>query len=568
MKISTFLAPTLRETPVEAEAKSHQLMLRAGYIRKLAAGIYTFLPLGLKVLENIKTIVREEMDNIGCQEMIMSAVLPAEPWQETGRWDVYGGEMFRLKDRKGRDFCLGPTHEEIVTLHVRDEVNSYKQLPMMLYQIQTKYRDEMRPRFGVIRSREFLMKDMYSFDRNNETMEESYKKAYGAYCRIFERCEVSYIPVEADTGAIGGSSSHEFVVQADLGECRYTHCKSCGYAANLEVARAGKRNNLPKDEEAELKLVDTPNAKTIEEVATFLNTTPSKCIKSMVYKADDRLVMVCVRGDDEICETKLGKAIGSKNVELASQEDTEKITKTVVGFAGPVGFDSTVIMDLELENSKGMVCGGLAKDKHYVGVSHGRDWKHSAFADIREVVHGDVCPKCGKEMYVATGLEVGHCFNLGTKYSKSMNATFLDENGKEQHFIMGCYGLGISRAIAAVIEQHSDEDGISWPITIAPYKAIVVPINLKDEEVVKAADEIYEGLKKEKILTLIDDRDVQAGVKFKDADLMGFPIRITVGKKVKEGQVEVRVRKTKEVTTVAISDAVKFAADYIRSNIK
>ncbi len=559
MKISTLFAPTLREVPSEAEAKSHQLMLRAGYIRRLAAGVYTLLPLGQRVLEKIKNIVREEMDAIGCQEMLMPAILPAEPWQETGRWEIYGNEMFRLKDRKGRDFCLGPTHEEIVTLHVRDEVKSYRQLPLLLYQIQTKYRDEIRPRFGVIRAREFLMKDMYSFDTGIETFEKSYKKAFGAYCRILDRCSVTYVPVEADTGAIGGTSSHEFVVQTEQGECKYAHCSACGYAANVEVAKASKRSDVPQDAgDAVLKLVDTPNAKTIEDVAVFLGKQPVKLIKSMVYKADDRFVMVCVRGDDEISETKLKKTIGAKNLELASQDDTEKVTKTVVGFAGPVGFDGTVVSDLELIGSKDMVCGGLSKDKHYVGVSYSRDWKEKAFADIREVKDKDPCPHCGKEMKVATGLEVGHTFNLGTKYSAKMNATFLDEEGKEKPFIMGCYGLGVSRCMAAVVEQNNDDDGIIWPPAIAPYLATVVPVNVKDEQVRGVANDIYEALQKEKVEALIDDRDLQAGVKFKDSDLYGFPFRVTVGKKIKEGLVEVRNRRTKETLTMSPDEAIAF----------
>lgn len=566
MKLSTYMAPTLREVPSEAEARSHQLMLRAGYIRKLAAGVYTLLPLGKRVLKKISAIVREEMDNIGCQEMLMPAILPAELWQETGRWDLYGGEMFRLKDRKGRDFCLGPTHEEIVTNHVRDEVKSYRQLPMMLYQIQTKYRDEIRPRFGVIRSREFLMKDMYSFDSTVENFEISYKKAFNAYCKILERCGVTYVPVEADTGAIGGSSSHEFVVQADNGECKYTLCPACGYAANVEAARAGRRKDLPQESDEEMKLIDTPNAKTIEEVAKFLGKEPSRLVKSMIYKADDRFVMVCVRGDDEICEPKLKKAIGAKDVELASQEETERITGTIVGFAGPVGFKGTIVADLELLDSKGTVCGGLSKDKHYVGVSHGRDWKHMAYADIRETKDGDPCPKCGITMRISTGLEVGHTFNLGTKYSKAMNANFLDEDGTLKPFIMGCYGMGISRMVASIIEQHNDEDGIIWPVSVAPFHVALVPVNVKDEQVMAIADKLYDELKKEGVQVIMDDRDAQAGVKFKDADLMGFPLRITIGKKAKDGIVEIRDRRTRQSIDKPAQEVVVYVKEFLRDN--
>lgn len=385
MRRSKLFAPTLREIPVEAEAPSHQLMLRAGFIRKLAAGVYTMLPLGKRVLEKVTKIVRDEMDDIGCQEMLMPAILPAEPWQETGRWDLYGGEMFRLHDRKGRDFCLGPTHEEIVTLHTRSEVNSYRQLPLMLYQIQTKYRDERRPRFGVIRAREFLMKDMYSFDVDEEAHLKSYKIAFDSYSRIFTLCGVTFVPVEADTGAIGGSSSHEFVVQAEQGECRYAHCPKCGYAANIEIAKAAKRTDIEPETDSEKKLVDTPNAKTIEEVAKFLGIQPKKLIKAIIYKADDKFVMACVRGDDEISETKLQKVLGATVLEMASTEDTEVITVAPIGFAGPVGFDGFIVADNELMESRDMACGGLENDKHFVGVSHGRDWNQKVYADIREV---------------------------------------------------------------------------------------------------------------------------------------------------------------------------------------
>ncbi|NTU60830.1 MAG: proline--tRNA ligase [Caldiserica bacterium] len=567
MRISKYLAPTLREDPVEAEAPSHKLMLRAGYIRKLAAGMYTMLPLGFRVQEKIKNIVREEMNRIGCQEVIFPVILPAEIWMESGRWFQYGDEMFRLKDRKGRDFCLGPTHEEIVTYHVKNEVKSYRQLPMMIYQIQLKYRDETRPRYGVIRSREFLMKDMYSFDKDDEGLNSSYKLAFGAYCKILERLSVDYVPVEADTGLIGGSSSHEFVVDAENGECKYAKCPACNYAANVEVAKAGKRD-LQVGNDSEMKLVDTPSQKTIEEVANFLKLPGHQLIKSMIYKADDRFVMVCLRGDDEIAEPKLQKVLGAKNLELASPEDTEKVTGTVVGFAGPVGFKGYILADSELLGTKDMVCGGLAKDKHYVGVSHERDWNQSAYGDIRETKDGDKCPHCGQTMTVKTGLEVGHCFRLGTKYSGAMNATFLDEEGKEKPFIMGCYGFGVSRAIASIIEQHHDDDGICWPTQIAPFTAIVIPTNVADPVVSENAEKLYKDLQEAGIETLIDDRDDRPGVKFKDADLMGFPLKITVGKKISEGLVEIKTRRTKEMSLVAVNDVVNFVKDFIKKETK
>jgi prolyl-tRNA synthetase len=567
MRISKYLAPTLREDPVEAEAPSHKLMLRAGYIRKLAAGMYTMLPLGMRVQEKIKRVVRQEMGRIGCQEVVFPIILPSEPWIESGRWFQYGDEMFRLKDRKGRDFCLGPTHEEIVTHHMKNEVKSYRQLPMMIYQIQLKYRDETRPRFGVIRAREFLMKDMYSFDKDEESLNTSYKLAFDAYCRILERLSVDYVPVEADTGLIGGSSSHEFVVDAENGECRYAKCPVCRYAANVEVAKAGKRD-LPIGNDSEMKLVDTPNQKTIEEVAKFLKLPAHQLIKSMIYKADDRFVMVCLRGDDEIAEPKLQKALGAKSLELASPEDTEKVTGTVVGFAGPVGFSGYIFADGELLGTKDMVCGGLAKDKHYTGVSHERDWKQAAYGDIREAKDGDNCPNCGQTMTVKTGLEVGHCFRLGTKYSGTMNATFLDEEGKEKPFIMGCYGFGVSRAMASIIEQHHDDDGICWPTQIAPFAAIVIPTNVTDSVVMDNAEKIYKNLQDAGIETLIDDRDDRPGVKFKDADLMGFPLKITVGKKIVEGQVEVKTRRTKEMSLVAVNDVVGFVKEFLQKEMK
>ncbi len=568
MRRSNFYSPTLREVPVEAEAISHKLMLRAGLVRRLSAGIYTMLPLGKRVLENVISIVREEMDSIGCQEMLMPALLPSEPWKETGRWDLYGSEMFRVVDRKSREFCLGPTHEEIVTLHVRDEVTSYRQLPLMLYQIQTKYRDERRPRFGVIRSREFLMKDMYSFDTDVEAHQKSYKTAFESYSRIFAKCGVTSIPVEADTGAIGGSESHEFVVQAENGECRYAHCSSCGYSANVEIAKSGKRQDIGSEIDEELELIDTPGTKTIEQVSQLLDVNAKKLIKAIVYRLDGKFAMVLVRGDDEISETKLAKSTGANHIEIASQEETEKLTKAPLGFAGPIGFDGFIIADIELMDSADMICGGLTLDKHYVGVSHGRDWKQKVYADIREVKEGSQCPNCGEKMTVQTGLEVGQTFTLGTKYSNPMNCNFLDQNGKSKPMIMGCYGIGVSRTVAAVIEQNNDDRGIIWPVSVAPFKVIVIPTNIKDEKIVETAEKLYSELKSTGVETIIDDRKDRAGAKFTDAELMGFPLRITVGKKLVDGLVEVTIRRTCETKVMEPDRIVEFVKEFITEAVK
>lgn len=568
MRRSKFFAPTLREVPVEAEAISHKLMLRAGLIRRLSAGIYTLLPLGKRVLENVISIVRDEMDSIGCQEMLMPALLPSEPWKETGRWDLYGSEMFRVVDRKSREFCLGPTHEEIVTLHVRDEVTSYRQLPLMLYQIQTKYRDERRPRFGVIRAREFLMKDMYSFDVDEETHQVSYKTAFDSYSRIFAKCGVSFIPVEADTGAIGGSASHEFVVQADNGECRYAHCPSCGYSANLEIARSGKREDIGNERDEELKLIDTPGVKTITQVSQLLDVDAKKLIKAIVYRVDDKFVMALVRGDDEISETKLSKVTGATHIEIASQEETEKVTGAPLGFAGPIDFEGFIIADNELMDSAGMVCGGLASDKHYTGVSHDRDWKQKVYADIREARDGSPCPNCGDKMTTQTGLEVGQTFTLGTKYSNSMNCNFLDQNGKSKPMIMGCYGIGISRTVAAIIEQNFDDNGIIWPVRVAPFKVIVIATNIKDEGIINTSESLYRELVESGVDVMIDDRKDRAGAKFMDAELMGFPLRITVGKKLVDGLVEVTIRRTGDTKVMEPHKVVDFVREYVGEAMK
>ncbi len=568
MRRSKYFSPTLREVPVDAEAISHKLMLRAGLIRRLSAGIYTLLPLGKRILENVTKIVRDEMDEIGCQEMLMPALLPSEPWEESGRWDLYGGEMFRVKDRKGREFCLGPTHEEIVTLHVRNDIKSYRQLPLMLYQIQTKYRDERRPRYGVIRAREFLMKDMYSFDVDEETHEKSYKIAYDSYCNIFEKCGVTYIPVEADTGAIGGSASHEFVVEAENGECRFTHCKECGYSANIEIARFGKRADINKEVDEELKLIDTPNEKTIDQVVKFLDKNPNKLIKAIIYKVDEKFVMALVRGDDEISETKLKKILGATAIEIASEEETVKVTNTPLGFAGPIGFDGFIVADDELIDSAGMICGGLAKDKHYIGVTHGRDWKQKVYADIREIKNGDTCPNCGKVMEISTGLEVGQTFTLGTKYSSVMNCNFLDQNGKSKPMIMGCYGIGVSRTVAGIIEQNHDDKGIIWPVRIAPFKVVIIPTNIKDESIVNAAEKFYEDLKTAGIETMIDDRKDRPGVKFNDAELIGFPLRIVIGKKLAENLVEVTIRRSCETKLMEPEKVLPFVQEFIEESLK
>jgi len=549
MRMSQLYAPTLRETPAEAEVISHQLMLRAGMIRKAAGGIYTYLPLAWRVLKKIETIVREEMDAKGGQELLMPVIQPAEMWLETGRWNVYGEEMFRLKDRHDRNFCLGPTHEEMITTLIRSDVRSYRQLPLMLYQIQNKYRDEIRPRFGLMRGREFIMKDLYSFDRDEAGLNESYDKMYDAYTRVFSRCGLKFRAVEADAGAIGGSGTHEFMVIADSGEAAIVYCDDCDYAANVEKAEL---KPIVAQEEALLPLtvVDTPGAKTIAELAKFLEVSPEKTIKALAFSTDKGLVIALVRGDHEVNEIKLQNQLDCLYVEMADEKKIVDEFGSSPGFIGPVGISDiiTIVADATVMNMYNAVCGANNLNQHYTNVNPKRDFKPAIVADIRLVQVADPCPRCGKPLKTARGIEVGQVFKLYTKYSSALRATYLDENGKEKPMVMGCYGIGVSRTMAAAIEQNYDEQGIIWPAAIAPFKVAVIPISAKDSAQLAIAEKVYAELNAHGMEALLDDRNERPGVKFKDADLIGYPLKITIGPKaINENLVEVKVRRSGDV---------------------
>lgn len=569
MKLSKMLISTLREVPGEAEIASHKLMLRAGMIRKSATGIYTFMPNGVRVLKNVENIVREEMDRAGAQEFLASALIPADLWQESGRWDVFGPEMFRVKDRNGRDFCLGPTHEEIFTDLARNEIKSYKQLPLNLYQIQTKYRDERRPRFGVMRSREFIMKDAYSFDKDNEGLDISYMKMYEAYNKIFTRCDLEFSAVEADSGAMGGSGSAEFMVKSDIGEDEIAFCTSCNYAANTEKATS-KLEDVEREVEKELKKIETPNVRTIEELVAFFNTSNKKFAKTLIYKADDKIVGVMIRGDRNLNETKLSNALGGvMELEMADAEAVLKATSAEIGFAGPIGLKvDMLLIDEEVTKMNNFIVGANDTGYHYENVNYERDFK-GIVGDYKLVAEGDLCPKCGSPINIRRGVEVGHIFKLGTKYSQSMGANYLDENGKSVPLVMGCYGIGINRTVAAIIEQHHDENGIIWPMAVAPYKVIIMPANVKNEEQMNVAEKIYEDLKSRGIDVILDDRNERVGVKFKDSDLIGIPIRITVGKKVVENTVEFKLRKSQDIEEIKIEEVVsRIEKEFIENGVK
>ncbi|MGB4008851.1 MAG: proline--tRNA ligase [Bacillota bacterium] len=560
MRMSQMFAPTLREVPSEADIPSHQLMLRAGMVRKTVSGVYSYLHLGCRVVRKVEKIVREEMDRQGAQEVLMPAIQSADIWRETGRWDDYGSEMFRLKDRNGREMCLGPTHEEIITVTVRGEIRSYRQLPKILYQIQTKYRDEIRPRFGVMRSREFIMKDAYSFDRDNEGLDRSYEKMYEAYCRVFSRCGVDYRVVEADAGAIGGSQNHEFMVVSEVGEDALVFCDACGYAANVERAESAKPAERVADTEkvrTGIRKISTPGMRTIEEVTGYLKVEPRVLLKTLVYVADGTTVAAIVRGDRDLNEAKLKRVLGCRELELATPEVIERVSGAPVGFTGPVGLRERIkiVADWEATVVEDAVVGANAVDAHLVGAEYGVDYTADIVADIRNVVAGDACPRCGAELCGARGVEVGHLFKLGTKYSSALGAKYLDEGGVEHPIIMGCYGIGITRTVASVIEEHHDDDGIIWPMSVAPYQAVVMPLNTSESAQVEAAERIYSELCKHGVEAVMDDRDERPGVKFKDADLIGFPIRVIVGPKhLGDGEVEVSMRRDGTVELVKIEN--------------
>ena len=560
---------TLRELPAEAEIPSHILLLRTGMIRKLASGIYGFMPLGWRSLHKIENIIREEMDKSGAQEILMSAIQPAELWEESGRWSAYGPELWRIKDRNGRDFCLGPTHEEIFTDIVRDGVSSYRQLPLNLYQIQHKYRDEARPRFGLMRSREFIMKDAYSFDKDQEGLDKSYDDMYDAYTRIFTRCGLTFRPVEADSGAIGGNASHEFTALSEVGESDIAYCESCSMAANVEKAACRDAEPSPESEAMlELQEVHTPGTKTIEEVAGFLNIDKTKTIKALLFEKYDEdgkadgYVAAFVRGDRDLNIIKLVNALNIPEhaIAFADESKLEAAIGAVGGFTGPIGLhDCTVVVDSELVGLKNLCAGACKLDHHILNVNYGRDYEGDIVTDLKVLKEGDPCPVCGAPIKHTRGIEVGQVFKLGTKYSKAMNAIYKDENQQDHPLVMGCYGIGVSRTLAAVIEQHHDEDGIIWPVSVAPYHVIVTLVKPKDEEQAKVAEEIYQSLLVAGVEAVIDDRDERPGVKFKDADLLGFPIRITVGKRAGEGIVEYKLRRDSEKSELSVAEAIENA---------
>jgi prolyl-tRNA synthetase len=551
MRQSKTLIPTLREIPADAEIKSHQLLLKAGYIRQNASGIYSYMPLGKRVLQKIEEIVREEMDQAGAVELFMPALQQAELWQESGRWYTYGSELMRMKDRNDREFALGATHEEVITSLVRDEVKSYKRLPLTFYQIQTKFRDEKRPRFGLLRGREFIMKDAYSFHSNYESLDEVYQKLYDAYSNIFSRCRLDFRAVIADSGAMGGKDTHEFMVLSDVGEDTIAYSDQSSYAANIEMAPVHFEYKKSEEPLKELEKVLTENQKTIEEITSFLKVDASNCIKSLLFKVDDKFILVLVRGDHEVNDIKLKNIFEASVVELASHEEANEILSCSVGSIGPIGVKNVeIIADYGIGSIVNGVCGANLENYHFINVNPDRDFVVGKYADLRFIQEGDPSPDGQGTICFAKGIEVGHVFKLGTRYSEAMNATYLDENGKAKPMIMGCYGIGVSRTLAAVAEQFNDEFGLVWPSNIAPYQLHLIAVNMKDESQVKIAEELYTNLKDSKYEILFDDRNERPGVKFADSDLIGLPIRITVGKKATEGIVEVKIRKTGEMIEI------------------
>lgn len=580
MKMSKLFVQTLREFPSDAEVISHKMLGRAGYIKKLAPGVYTYMPLMWRVLKKVEKIVREEMDKAGAQELLMPFVQPKELWEESGRWEVYGRELMRLKDRHDRDMCLGPTHEEIITSVARDSLKSYKQLPVNLYQIQSKFRDEIRPRYGLLRGREFIMKDAYSFDVDEAGLDKEYENMAKAYKKIFERCGLETKMVQSDSGAIGGSVSHEFMVitDTDAGENDVFYCNECDYSANSNhaVSKLPEAVVDGKDYFKETKIIDTPNTHSIEELSAFLNIPSTLILKSLVYIVDKKPVIALIRADKAVEETKLLNAVGGLEIRIATSGEIAEIMSergfsAEPGFIGPNGMDDIkVIVDETVRDMKNYVVGINQTDKHLVGANH-KDLEHPTlseaikYVDIRLVERGELCPQCGKPLFVTKGIEVGNIFKLGTKYSKPMNAVYTDVNGKTHPYVMGCYGIGISRTAAAAVEAHHDEHGIKWPLAIAPYHAVIVPVNIQDELQMKVANALYETLQNAGVEVVLDDRDERAGVKFKDADLIGFPFRITVGKTISEGLVECKLRETDELIKLTPEDAKQQIIDAVLS---
>jgi len=573
-----YFIPTLKEVPAEAEAVSHRLMIRAGLVRKLVSGAYTYLPLGLRPLKKVENIIREEMARAGAIELFMPSMQPVELWHESGRFKDLGEDLITYKDRHDRVIVFGPTHEEIITDLVRNHIRSYKQLPIMLYQIQTKFRDEVRPRFGVIRSREFIMKDAYSFDRDWQGLDESYQKMYEAYEAIFKRCGLETIPAESDSGVMGGDVSHEFMVLSESGEDLLAHCASCGYAASLAVAECriapfdsaqGRHSAKRKAKEETLKEVDTPGVSTIEKVGHLLKVKPDQMVKTLIYVADEKPVAILIRGDHEANETKIKKYLKCSALEMAGEDTIREVTGGPMGFSGPVGLigskgpcrgdlslpykgqETRIIADNSIKGMVNFVTGANKKDKHYINTNIDRDFKVGEWADLRMITEIDLCPRCNKNIKIEHAIEMGHVFKLGLKYTKAMGADFLDEDGKLKPIVMGCYGIGVNRIIATAIELHNDKKGIIWPLSIAPFQVLVIPINYKEENIRKTAEDIYEELNKLGIETLLDDRDESAGIKFNDGELIGIPFSIVIGDKgLKKGIIEIKIRETGNIVEV------------------
>lgn len=558
MRYSQAFIPTLKESPADAEAISHKLMVRAGIIRKLISGVYSYLPLGFKVLKKVERIVREEMDKAGCQEVLMPALQPAELWHQTGRYEVLGEELVKFKDRSGKEMVIGPTHEEVITDIARGELHSYKDLPKIIYQIQTKLRDEPRPRFGVIRSKEFIMKDAYSFDRDEKGLNQSYKKMFGSYHRIFERCGLKAIAVEADAGFMGGSESAEFMLFSESGEDMVVVCASCGFKSTLAKAGCEEgKGNASKGKGPAIEEVDTPGVTTIEKVSQLLKSKPRQMIKTLIYLADKKPVVVLVRGDHDVNEAKLKASLKAKEINLADDKTIEKVTGGPLGFSGPCGLKAVeLVIDHAVAEIEDGVTGANRKDRHLIHVLPGRDFPIKETLDIRYITEREPCPKCKKSLGIKRAIELGHVFKLGTKYSDSMKATFLDSDGKEKPFIMGCYGIGINRIIAAAIEQNNDKDGIIWPLSIAPYQAIILSLNMDDEQVIRASEELYKQFCDDGVGVLLDDRQVSPGIKFKDADLIGIPLQIIIGSRsIKKSVAEIKIRATGEKKEVPLKEA-------------
>ena len=566
MKQSMTLIPTLREVPADAEIKSHQLLLRAGFMRQNASGVYSYLPLAKRVLQKIEQIIREEMDATGAVELLMPTLQQAELWQESGRWNTYGPELMRIHDRHNREFALGPTHEEVITSLVKDDVKSYKRLPLSLYQIQTKFRDEKRPRFGLLRGREFIMKDCYSFHSSEESLGETYDRIFQAYSNILTRCGLNFRAVIADSGAMGGKDTHEFMVLSDVGEDTIAYSDTSSYAANIEMAPVVTQYEKSNEEAKEVEKVLTENQKTIADVSSFLNVQEQQCIKSLLFKVDEQFVLVLVRGDHEVNDIKLKNLYQAGTVELADPEETLKVLGCTVGSVGPIGVSNVeVIADHAVKAIVNGVCGANEENYHYVNVNADRDFQVSRYEDIRFIQVGDPSPDGQGKILFAKGIEIGHIFKLGTRYSEAMNAVYLDENGRSQPFIMGCYGIGVSRTMAAIAEQYNDDKGLTWPVHVSPFDVHLIAVNMKDEAQVELAEKLYNHLKQNRFDLLFDDRTERAGVKFADSDLIGLPIRITVGKKANEGIVEVKVRKTGEMREIHYEEIVTTITEMLAS---